>query len=120
MTDQTRFLLNESDLPKYWYNINADSPVPPTPVLHPGTLEPVTPDFLAVLFPMDLILQEISTERSIEIMELLNELNRGGITILLVTHEAEMAAFARTIVHFRDGLIESVERGHRAGAEVSA
>jgi tryptophan synthase beta chain len=69
MTDQTRFLLNESDLPKYWYNINADSPVPPTPVLHPGTLEPVTPDFLSVLFPMDLILQEISTERYIEIPE---------------------------------------------------
>ena len=69
MTDQTRFLLNESDLPRFWYNINADSPVPPTPVLHPGTLEPVTPDFLSVLFPMDLILQEISTERYIEIPE---------------------------------------------------
>src|SRR5690606_21297350 len=69
MTDQTRFLLSESDLPKYWYNINADNPVPPTPVLHPGTLEPVTPDFLSVLFPMDLILQEISTERYIEIPE---------------------------------------------------
>jgi tryptophan synthase beta chain len=69
MTDQTRFLLNESDLPKFWYNINADNPVPPTPVLHPGTLEPVTPDFLSVLFPMDLILQEISTERYIEIPE---------------------------------------------------
>ena len=36
MTDQTRFQLNESDLPKFWYNIYADSPVPPTPVLHPG------------------------------------------------------------------------------------
>src|SRR5215204_6788764 len=74
MTDQTRFLLNESDLPKYWYNINADSPVPPAPVLHPGTLEPVTPDFLAVLFPMDLILQEISTERFIEIPEEVREI----------------------------------------------
>ncbi len=67
MTDQTRFLLNESDLPKFWYNIFADSPVPPTPVLNPQTLEPVTPDFLSVLFPMELILQEISTERYIEI-----------------------------------------------------
>ena len=57
MTKQTRFLLNESDLPKYWYNINADNPVPQSPVLHPQTLEPVTPDFLSVLFPMDLILQ---------------------------------------------------------------
>ena len=73
MTDQTRFLLNESDVPRFWYNINADNPVPPTPVLHPGTLEPVTPDFLAVLFPMDLILQEISTERFIEIPEEVRE-----------------------------------------------
>src|SRR4030095_10064274 len=69
MTNQTRFLLNESDLPKFWYNINADNPVQPTPVCHPATLEPVTPDFLSVLFPMDLILQEISTERYIEIPE---------------------------------------------------
>jgi putative ABC transport system ATP-binding protein len=62
----------------------------------------------------------LDTERSIEIMELLSELNLRGITILLVTHEAEMAAFARTIVHFRDGLVESIERGHRAGAPVTA
>lgn len=74
MSDQTRFTLNESDLPKFWYNINADSPVPPAPVLHPGTLEPVTPDFLSVLFPMDLILQEISTERYIEIPEEVREI----------------------------------------------
>jgi len=74
MSDQTRYLLNESDLPKFWYNINADSPVPPTPVLHPGTLEPVTPDFLSVLFPMDLILQGISTERYIEIPEEVREI----------------------------------------------
>ncbi len=67
MSEQTRFLLNESDIPKYWYNINADSSIAPTPVLNPQTLEPVTPDFLSVLFPMDLILQEISTERYIEI-----------------------------------------------------
>jgi tryptophan synthase beta chain len=73
MTDQTRFLLSESDLPKFWYNINADSPVPPAPVLHPGTKEPVTPDFLSAIFPMDLILQEISTERYIEIPEEVRE-----------------------------------------------
>jgi tryptophan synthase beta chain len=67
MTETTRFLLGENDVPKFWYNINADSPVPPAPVLHPGTLEPVTPDFLSVLFPMELILQEISRERYIQI-----------------------------------------------------
>lgn len=74
MSDQTRFLLNESDLPKFWYNIQADSPVPPTPVLRPDTLEPVTPDFLSVLFPMDLILQEVSTERYIQIPDEVREI----------------------------------------------
>jgi tryptophan synthase beta chain len=73
MTERTKFLLDESKLPQAWYNINADMPVAPAPVLHPGTLEPVTPDFLAVLFPMALILQEISTERYIEIPEPVRE-----------------------------------------------
>ncbi len=67
--NQTKFLLNENDIPRQWYNINADMPVPPQPVLHPGTQEPVTPDFLSVLFPMDLILQEVSTEAQIDIPE---------------------------------------------------
>ena len=71
---QTRFLLNESDLPKFWYNVMADSPLPPTPVLRPDTLEPVTPDFLSVLFPMELIMQEISTEQYIEIPEEVREI----------------------------------------------
>ncbi len=74
MSENTRFLLNENDVPRFWYNINADSPVPPAPVLHPQTLEPVTPDFLNVLFPMELILQEISTERFIEIPEEVREI----------------------------------------------
>ncbi len=74
MSDQTRFQLNETDLPRFWYNINADMPVPPTPVLHPQTKEPVTPDFLNVLFPMELIMQEVSTERYIEIPEEVREI----------------------------------------------
>ncbi|MBC8504627.1 MAG: TrpB-like pyridoxal phosphate-dependent enzyme [Chloroflexi bacterium] len=71
---QTKFLLNESDLPKAWYNINADSPVPPTPVLHPQTQEPVTPDFLSVLFPMELIMQEVSADRYIDIPKEVREI----------------------------------------------
>jgi tryptophan synthase beta chain len=74
MSDQTKFLLNETDLPRFWYNINADSPLAPTPVLRPDTLEPVTPDFLSVLFPMELILQEVSTERYIQIPEEVREI----------------------------------------------
>ena len=62
----------------------------------------------------------LDSERSLEIMEFLVELNRAGITILMVTHEAEMAQFARTIVHFKDGLVERIERGHRSGAPLAA
>lgn len=61
----------------------------------------------------------LDTERSLEIMELLTELNRTGITILLVTHEADMAQFARTIVHFRDGVVERIERKASAASKVS-
>lgn len=74
--DDTKILLGEKDLPKAWYNINADMPVPPQPVLHPGTMQPVTPDFLSVLFPMNLILQEVSGERWIEIPEPVREIYR--------------------------------------------
>lgn len=73
MSDQYKFSLDESKLPKAWYNIAADMPVPPTPVLHPGTKEPVTPDFLSVLFPMEIIMQEVSQERFIEIPEPVRE-----------------------------------------------
>ncbi len=76
MTDRTRFLLDESRLPKAWYNINADMPVTMPPPLHPKTLEPVTPDFLSVLFPMNIIMQEVSKERWIEIPEPVREIYR--------------------------------------------
>ncbi|MBI2060917.1 MAG: TrpB-like pyridoxal phosphate-dependent enzyme [Nitrospirae bacterium] len=76
MSDQYKFLLEESKIPKSWYNINADMPVPPQPVLHPGTKQPVTPDFLSVLFPMSIIMQEVSQERWIEIPEPVREIYR--------------------------------------------
>ncbi|MEK7343671.1 MAG: ABC transporter ATP-binding protein [Pseudomonadota bacterium] len=54
----------------------------------------------------------LDSERSVEIMELLTDLNRNsGITVLMVTHEPDMAAYARTIVHFKDGLVERIEAG---------
>lgn len=63
----------------------------------------------------------LDTERSIEIMELLGRLSASGITIVMVTHEQEMANFAQNIIHFRDGLVEQVERGTKipntAGAD---
>ncbi len=56
----------------------------------------------------------LDSERSIEIMELLADLNRSGITIVMVTHEPEMAEYAKTIIHFRDGLVERSERGAKS------
>ncbi|MFN9211446.1 MAG: TrpB-like pyridoxal phosphate-dependent enzyme [Betaproteobacteria bacterium] len=67
MTDTIKYTLPESAIPKHWYNLAADLPAPPPPVLHPGTLKPIGPDDLAPLFPLALIQQEVSTEREIEI-----------------------------------------------------
>ncbi len=62
----------------------------------------------------------LDTERSIEIMELLAELNRtAGITVLMVTHEPEMAQYAHRIIHFRDGLVERTEQTDRHPAHDS-
>lgn len=69
MSDQVKYMLDESQIPRGWYNIAADAPYAASPVLHPGTKQPITPDDLAPLFPMDLIAQEVSTERYIEIPE---------------------------------------------------
>jgi tryptophan synthase beta chain len=72
----TKITLPEAELPTHWYNIVADLPVPPPPVLHPGTHQPVGPDDLAPLFPMDLILQEVSQDRFIEIPEEIRDVYR--------------------------------------------
>src|SRR5512134_1605617 len=69
MSDQVKYVLDESRLPEAWYNIAADLPSPPPPVLHPGTGQPVGPDDLAPLFPMAIIGQEVSTDRLIAIPE---------------------------------------------------
>ena len=66
---QTKFVLDESRIPRAWYNSAADLPEPPPPVLHPGTRQPIGPADLAPLFPMELIKQVVSTEREIEIPE---------------------------------------------------
>jgi tryptophan synthase beta chain len=102
MTERTKFLLDESKLPQAWYNINADMPVAPAPVLHPGTLEPVTPDFLAVLFPMSLILQEISAERYIEIPEPVREIYKlWRPTPFIRARRLEMALDTPAHIYFK-------------------
>ena len=67
--ERTKFILDESRIPRAWYNIAADLPFAPFPVLNPGTGQPIGPADLAPLFPMALIGQEVSTEREIEIPE---------------------------------------------------
>jgi tryptophan synthase beta chain len=73
MNDTVKYVLDEGRIPKAWYNIAADLPRPVPPVLHPGTKQPIGPGDLAPLFPMELILQEVSTEREIPIPEPVRE-----------------------------------------------
>src|SRR5437764_5706526 len=72
----TKITLTEAEIPRRWYNVLADLPSPPPPVLHPGTLQPVGPDDLAPLFPMALIGQEVASEREIEIPEPVRDVYR--------------------------------------------
>jgi tryptophan synthase beta chain len=70
---QRKYILTENELPKFYYNIISDLPKPLPPVLHPGTKQPIGPADLAPLFPMELILQEVSSDRFIEIPEPIRE-----------------------------------------------
>ncbi len=69
MHDQTKFLLDDSRIPRAWYNINADMPTPPSPPLHPATKHPITPAFLSDFIILELMAQDASQERYIEIPE---------------------------------------------------
>jgi tryptophan synthase beta chain len=76
VSEQIKYVLSESDIPKSWYNLIADLPKPLPPVLHPGTKRPVGPGDLEPLFPMELILQEVSAERTIDIPEPVRDVYR--------------------------------------------
>ena len=76
MSDQIKFVLDETHIPKTWYNLVADLPKPLPPVLHPGTKQPIGPADLEPLFPMELILQEVSAERYIDIPEPVRDVYR--------------------------------------------
>nr|WP_294512812.1 TrpB-like pyridoxal phosphate-dependent enzyme [uncultured Rhodopila sp.] len=76
MGGTVKYILDETKIPRDWYNIVADLPQPPPPALHPGTLQPLGPDDLAPIFPMELILQEVSAERTIAIPEPVREIYR--------------------------------------------
>ncbi len=100
--DQTKFLLDESQLPRHWYNLRADLPTSLQPVLHPGTGQPVGPDDLAPLFPMELILQEVSEERFIAIPdEVLAMYRLWRPTPLYRAHRLEAAIGTRSRIFYK-------------------
>ena len=76
MGESVKYQMSEERIPRAWYNIAADLPAPPPPVLHPGTGKPIGPDDLSPLFPMALIGQEVSAERAIEIPDPVREIYR--------------------------------------------
>ncbi|MEA2596930.1 MAG: tryptophan synthase beta chain [Thermomicrobiales bacterium] len=92
MSEQTKFLLREDQIPTSWYNILADLPTPLPPVLHPGTREPIGPQDLLPLFPLEVIKQEVSTERHISIPgEVLDVYRLWRPTPLYRAHRLERA-----------------------------
>jgi tryptophan synthase beta chain len=70
---QTKFLLTEDAIPTHWVNLLPDLPGDPLPPLHPGTMQPAGPDDLTPIFPMALILQEVSAEPEVEVPDAVRE-----------------------------------------------
>src|ERR1700675_3958342 len=67
VAERTKITLDESEIPRQWYNVIPDLPAPPPPPLHPGTGQPIGPQDLAPLFPMELIRQEVSADSFIDV-----------------------------------------------------
>ncbi|MDD3629157.1 MAG: TrpB-like pyridoxal phosphate-dependent enzyme [Actinomycetota bacterium] len=92
MGERTKFVLDEDEIPEQWYNIQADLPEPLAPPLNPVTKKPLTPQDLAPLFPMELIKQEVSTERWIDIPDEVREIYKlWRPTTLFRAHRLEKA-----------------------------
>jgi tryptophan synthase beta chain len=99
---ETKFTLPEKDMPKAWYNILADLPKPLPPGLHPGTGEPLGPQDLAPIFPMEIIKQEVSTERFIEIPDEVREVYRlWRPTNLFRAHRLEKALDTPAKIYYK-------------------
>ena len=100
--ETTKYLLNESALPQRWYNIQPDLPSPAPPYLHPGTMEPIGPEDLAPLFPMELIMQEVSQDRYIDIPQEVLEIYRlWRPTPLYRAHGLEQAIGTRSRIFYK-------------------
>ncbi|MCH8236224.1 MAG: pyridoxal-phosphate dependent enzyme [Chloroflexi bacterium] len=102
VTRQYKYLLEQSQIPTQWYNIAADLQNPPTPPMHPGTGQPIGPDDLAPLFPMGIILQEVSTERWIDIPEpVLDAYGMYRATPLYRAHRLEEALGTPAHIYYK-------------------
>jgi tryptophan synthase beta chain len=99
---QTKFLLGENQIPTHWYNVVADLPAPPAPVLHPGTMKPVTPADMLPLFPPGLLEQEMSAERWIKIPDEVREIYRlWRPTPLIRAHRLERLLGTPARIYFK-------------------
>jgi tryptophan synthase beta chain len=97
-----KIMLDESEMPTQWYNIIPDLPEPPPPPLHPGTLQPVGPEDLAPLFPMDLILQEVTGERYVDIPgEVLDVYRHWRPSPLFRAHRLEKALGTPAHIYYK-------------------
>jgi tryptophan synthase beta chain len=102
VVEQHKFLLDESEMPTRWYNIIPDLPAPPPPPLHPATHQPVGPDDLAPLFPMDLILQEVTQDSYVEIPDEVQDVYRlWRPSPLLRAHRLEKALGTPARIYYK-------------------
>lgn len=98
-----KIYLNENEMPTHWYNIMADMPNKPMPPLHPGTKQPIGPEMLAPLFPMELIKQEVSTEKWIEIPEEVQDLYKiWRPTPLIRAYQLEKALGTPAKIYYKN------------------
>jgi tryptophan synthase beta chain len=100
--EPTKILLPESQIPTHWYNVVADLPAPPAPVLHPGTMKPVTPADMLPLFPPGLLEQEMSSERWIKIPDEVRDIYRlWRPTPLIRAHRLERLLGTPARIYFK-------------------
>ncbi len=99
---QHKILLTEDEIPTHWYNIIADMPNKPLPPLHPGTKEPIGPDALAPLFPMELIKQEVTTDKWVEIPDEVREVyKQWRPTPMFRAHNLEKALDTPAKIYYK-------------------
>ena len=120
ISDQVKFILDETHIPKTWYNLMADIPRPPPPVLHPGTKQPIGAADLEPLFPKDLILQEVSGERYIDIPQPVRDVYRMWRPSPLVRArrlEQKLGTPARIYFQIRRGVASGLAQAEHCGAQ---